>query len=387
MGAVNSVIVQATQFYGAGLYTQDGTIEWESEQVGENGAQVGICRFKTRLGAVLPFAPTKHMYVEMAEGATLRFTGRIRRCERENIPGVAQPQYTIECQDWMSEDGIGGIYVENDFTAAAGDNDKNIVTQLVALYWGQLATTGVTHVIYASHHNLPAIQITQGSMTLKDALDFIARLAGATYYIDAQKQLHWNDTQQLAAYVLDDTEKTGSYRGWFSLTHTRDATGTAFRVTVVGANGILATVTDEVGLGEYLSQRRYERGAPSERIPTLPDYTDQNLTSLTECRQEGWRILREQDEADTIEVGMRDQFVYPGQLVYLVDQRGLEVDDYADLEEEDLFGAGDPSRIGIALGLYLVRAVQPQPLGGGKYDFTAVLGAYRPTIERLQKAA
>ncbi len=383
--AIAQVLIDGTDFIAARA-VQEKTISWEADTVGQNGAEIGVCRFTTRTGATLPFVPRKHQYVELIDGdGILRYAGRVKTCERDRLMGVNTGQWLIDCQDWVAE--LERIYVNADFTAAAGDNDKNLVTKLVALYWAQLATTGVTHTIFASHHDLPAVAITQGSMTLKQALDFLANLAGAVYYVDPLKQLHWNDIANLAAYVLDDVQKTGSYRSYYSMKQREDATSVAFRVTVVGSGGAQATVIDTVGYADYVRSTRYERGAPAARIPTLPDVTDSDLTTNAECTREGWRLLDAQAFAATIEVGLRDRFVYPGQMVYLIDQQGLPTDRHAWLDDEDLSAPGDPSRLGVALGLYLVRSVKPQALGAGKYDYAATLGAYRPTIERLQKTA
>lgn len=382
---ITKVIVQDTDFHAARL-VQDGTIEWEAEQIGQNVAEFGTCRFETRMGAVLPFVPKKHMYVEMRdEGDVVRFAGRIKRVTRKKTLGVAQPQYAIEAQDWMGE--LAKVNVTADFIFTAGDNDKNVITQLVALYWGQIATTGVTHRIFASHHNLPAIQVTEGQSSFRDVLNYIGGLAGASCWVTPDKGLRWNDVNQLAAVILDDTNKTGSYRAYYELEDIDEATDVAFRVTVIGAGGVLATITDWVGYADYARQRRYERGTPAVRVPQINDHTDSTLTTVAQCEARGWILLEQQSALRTIKVGIRDTFVYPGEVVDLIDAQGLETRTHAWLDDEDLWAPGQPTRLNQRIGRFQVRSVRPQPLGGGNYDYVATLGAYRPAIEQILRAA
>lgn len=372
----------------AGRYIQDGSIEWEAEAVGEGGVlEAGIARFRTRLGAALPFRPRKHMYVEMQDAANvLRFAGRVRRTTRVLVLGVATNQYDVECADWAAE--LVRINVTADFIWTAGENDKNLVTKLASLYWGQLATTGVQHRIFASHHNLPAGNVTQGSSSFADVLAIIGRLARVvSCQVSPAKALRWNDIQTVAAVVLDNENKTGDYRSYHSLRDVDDGTDAAFRVTVVGAGGALTTVTDWPAYQEYARQRRYERGSPAVRIPQLPDHTDLNLTTAEQREAVGWVLLREQAPLRTIEVGLRDMHVYPGDVVDLIDEQGRETPDFAWLDEEDLWAPGRPTRLHLKLGRFQVRSVLPQPLGGGDYDYVASLGAYRPALEQIVRAA
>lgn len=383
---IAKVIVQDTDFH-AGRYVQDGTIEWELAEVGRPGAiETGTCRFVTRLGASLPFVPKRHMYVELVDDEDeLRFAGRVARVERLRELGVDQPRYVIECHDWVPE--LDRINVDQDFTFAAGDNDKHVAQTYVDAYWDQLATTGVTHRIFASHHNLPEIETTQGQMSLKGVLENAGSLAGATAWLDPGKALHWNDVQEVGAVVLDDENKSGDYRSYYYLRDRDEATAVAFRVTVIGAGGAIATVTDWAGFHAYARQRRYERGSPVVRIPQLDDHTDLSLTTNAECRAVGWVLLDRQAPLRQIEVGMRGTFVYPGQVVDLIDEQGREEPSYAWLDEEDLWAPGRPTRLHLRLGRFQVRSVRPQPLGGGEYDYVATLGAYRPVIEQIVRAA
>lgn len=384
--SITKVFLQDTDLY-AGRYIQDGSIEWETEEVGEGGVlEAGVARFKTRRVA-LPFRPRKWMYCEMRDaGDVVRFAGRVRRVTRDNVLGVDYPQYTVEVSDWTTE--LKRINVTADFIWTAGDNDKNLVTKAAAAYHGQLATTGVTHKIYAAHHNMPPGEFTQGSGSYADLLEYIGGLARvASCWVDPQKALHWNDIQTLAGVVLDDVNKTGDYRSYYSLSDVDDGTDVAFRVTVIGAAGATTTVTDWPAYQEYARQRRYERGSPAVRIPQLPDHTDLTLTTVDEREAVAWVLLRQQAARRTIEVGLRGIHVYPGQIVDLIDERGRETPDFAWLDEEDLWAPGRPNRLHLKIGRFQVRSVVPQPLGGDEYDYVATLGAYRPALEQIVRAA
>jgi hypothetical protein len=189
----------------------------------EIGSRIGRASFDIGPGVTLPFALEDEEYVEItaSDGVTLDFTGKLRMTDRDRQLGIyenghAASVWTVTAQDWGAD--LDRINVVNDFNVTAGDNDKNIVEMLLALYWPQISTdANLRHIVNSKRVNMPAVAITQGQVSLREALDAIAAEAfNATWWVDPYKRLHWHDVLTVTPYVLSDDRALFGSPDWVS---------------------------------------------------------------------------------------------------------------------------------------------------------------------------
>lgn len=152
-----------------------------------------------------PVIPDDDMVLEITDtdGLTKVFGGVVRMPDAEETigDGGAELTYQVRAQGWAAL--LYRIPITTTKAYAAGVSDAYIVRDLLAAYYGPIATS-VTHVVRSSRVDMPAMTFVAGQLSLGQALDQIAVEAnGASWWIDpADKAVHWNDTDRRAPFLI-----------------------------------------------------------------------------------------------------------------------------------------------------------------------------------------
>lgn len=236
----------ATTELTAGQYVKDRSISWGPRDL---STRIDVARFALREST--PVIPDDDMYGEITDtdGLTKVFAGIARQPDVEETVSVGEITYQVALQGW------GALAYRTPITStesyAAGVSDAYIVSDLLTKYYGAIGT-GLTHRIFTSRPDMPAMVFTGGQLSLGQALDQIATEAnGAPWWIDPDKAVHWNDTRRLAPFIIStapDAVARESYRrevladkpvayyrlGETSGTVAKDASGNGRDATIVG---------------------------------------------------------------------------------------------------------------------------------------------------------
>lgn len=376
--------VRTTDFIAAD-YVHEGSLRFGPFDVGSRVSQLG---FETRPGATLSFVPDFYDYVSLTDtdGSTVRWRGRVRQVARKRDVGVAAGDkfwLAVDCQDWGAE--LDLIYVADDWEWTAGASDAYMVKQLVDQYWAALGT-GLSHTLQPSRPNMPALSITQGSMTLRVAFDTIARLANnARWWIDASKQLHWNDGLTFAPFIMDDNAEygdTGLYRAYHYLEDFRDLTGVATRITVVGnAPGIEATETNWPIAAKMNRRLSDEAGSPTYRVHQLADVTDTSLTTVAQCTQRALQEIARYAGRRVLVLRTYESGLWPGQKVDVIDRvSGTRTVPYGTHSVNWGTCPSESKKLYLGLGRFFVWRVTPRNRTADKWEYEVEMGDREPTF-------
>lgn len=215
-----------------------------------------------------------HDGVEFFEG----FVRRIRRSDHEGRstgPRIA----TLECQDFttlLDDDVIDTAY------RSAAESDKQRVTWLVQTFGTRGVTAGAeVQQLLASmppgSDNRPEQDF--GGKTLRRAIEQVAAISGATFYVDYDKKLHYFSTESVASpFHLSDTPNGSTTRAYGDLVVTDDSTDLVHEVLVRGT-GVSAVRL--VASPPPVADRR-------RAVLNMPE-----LTTVLECQTVGDAFLAE----------------------------------------------------------------------------------------------
>jgi uncharacterized protein YjbI with pentapeptide repeats len=178
--------------------------------------------------------------IENATGDDI-FGGQIVRTEPTPKAGGASSivEYICSCQDWTALlDGT--IVISESYLA---QNDSAVIADLFTTYLPSVSTALVTTVT-----SLASITFTD--VTLRAAMDQIAKLTGAIWYVDPIKQLRYYAPGTVSAsFSLSDTPDNVTSFGYNPLPKfTTEFSAPANKVTVlgkIGTGGVVVTYTKE----------------------------------------------------------------------------------------------------------------------------------------------
>lgn len=122
--------------------------------------------------------------VAFGDSSNVRFAGRVLRSRRERgrgPTGEARSFWALECRDWTYDLDQGDLVLET----YGADLPSNIVVDLISNY----APGFTTNNVHASASTVPQMEFRY--LTLTEALNKLARQAGASWRVDERKDIHW----------------------------------------------------------------------------------------------------------------------------------------------------------------------------------------------------
>jgi hypothetical protein len=219
--------------------------------------------------------------VQVWDGSTRIFRGKVRsRSRTDTGPGPARRKVLrVTCQDLTPE--LSADVIDGTYTVAAGTSDQAAIQALVAAY-GTHGVTAPSTTVSVVRPSLPGM--TFSAISLLDAIDQIADLAGATYWVDDQYRLVYRAASSgaLAPFSLVDTSPNGTTRvAYASLSYPEETVEVRNAVWAVGGEGTTPTWRPPVSSWPTSSQATYGR---REYVLQLPDVTSQTtLESLADA--------------------------------------------------------------------------------------------------------
>lgn len=202
--------------------------------------QVATLRFritdKTKTISVLP----EHV-IRLTENGTEIFEGLARVVTKTDDGVKGYRVYTVEAQDYTSllDDDVIETAVRSD-TETDGDR----VVWLLTTYGtkGVTAALSPTGFVTAQLATMPGGSDGRpeqdfGGKTVRQALEDIATIAGATFYVDFDKNLHWFSSESNAApFNLSDTPNGTTTFAYREFSYPEDSVALVNSVLVIGAN-------------------------------------------------------------------------------------------------------------------------------------------------------
>jgi len=330
--------------------------------------------------------PRDDDYIEItaADGVTRVFSGLVKMPELRDETGE-RARYSVEAQ------GFGAVLDRVVLTAAiswvAGTPDRKMVEDVLALYYGPIAT-GITHLIRNRRADMPAVSFYTGT-TIRSVLDGIAAEAwNAPWNVDADKRVNYNYFPA-APYVLwAPATTTTALKALDSATHASiesysdhgDSTQQVLRVRVVGT-AVEYTATDWVGVARVSRRLADEPNAPTARFWQAVDVNDTTLTTVEQCKQRGFAELAAGGPRRTHRCSVvRDGFA-PGQVVDVVNEQvGPET---APLMRWGKWRSDSGKQLRLGQGRFVVQRVDPEPLTDTDTRYRLTLGSHEKALAQI----
>ncbi|MDD4984195.1 MAG: hypothetical protein PHQ43_00200 [Dehalococcoidales bacterium] len=191
----------------------------------QKGAHLKTCTFDIKdPSAVVTISDLQAVAVTDTAGTTKYFAGVVADYDIE-IDGITLI-YHLRCQGYallLSTAYYAKVY--------ATKTDADIIADAVAAALPEISTAGIsessgTHDTFVMNH-----------MRLDKMIDTLADAHGKEWYVDDDKLLHYHDPEEsYAPYSLSSSPDNATSFPYYDLRYSKDATGIANRITVVGGN-------------------------------------------------------------------------------------------------------------------------------------------------------
>jgi len=140
--------------------------------------------------------PGDAVIIRDVAGTPVLFTGTVAKIGRALL-GPTEARYTLTCVDYASL--LASVVVTKTYGSSPPTSDQAVIVDLFATYLPGITTSAVD-VVEAD------IDISFEGITLREALQRIAELTGAEWYVDANKDLHYyTSPTNPAQFSLSDT--------------------------------------------------------------------------------------------------------------------------------------------------------------------------------------
>jgi len=292
------------------------------------GKQINTASFSLTNGGAMGLAELQEVIISSPSGATRYFAGYIHSLAGHSRGPMLD--YEVECVDYSwdlnhAETLVNGTY--------EGKSDQWIIQNAVAACIPDIDCTTYVEEIKADTVSREYVQQQPWAV-----LDDLAELAGAEWYVDYDKKLHYFDSgTNTAPFSLSDAYDLSASFPYADLVETVEAP-TANRVIVVGAGTVTATRT----LGAEGDYGRW--------LTTV--LKDKNITTTAQAEERGDALLLAAAAAPSYTLTTRQPGLRSGQDVTLVNAaRGIDA-------------------------AFEIKNVTTKFLGGGYASFSVEMGKY-----------
>lgn len=314
-----------------------------------------------RLKAATPVVPAMDDFLKITQtgGSAVRFAGLVKLPDKNDYTRVGI-DYDVAGQGW--ETALDKVNVTTGMVLPELTSDMVLVQDALDTFYSQLATTGTSHKLYPSAHELPFKRVPSGAWSFRDLMDWIVEQTGAPWWIDpGDKSFHYNDFEQAAPWVLSDGAEDSSHKGFLSFAKRRDAVGRAMRVTVTDGAGNSYTATDWEAWADLAAKIGDEPGAPGDRFPQLPDVIDSTLDTAAKLKRKAFALLGAERGRTIISATVRAEGLEIGQMLDVINSSiGTETTPELGLDQWEIGVTSATEDLDTGLGRFMVSKISPR---------------------------
>lgn len=236
-------------------------------------SQTGVLGFELN-GAPGAFSIAVENTVVLSDAIKTYYNGKVRQLQRRNAPTPGHIFVTVDCQDvsTLPGDDICDVGALRDFVFESD-------AQRIAWLFTTFGTKGIT--VGAEVQTLRATMPFQDftGKSLAEAMDMVAALSGASWYVDYDLKLHYFLVEtEVSPYSFSDTPNGVTSVGYTDLTIPDESTSLKNAVYVIG-EGIAEWYTDAASVTLY---GRREASIRDERVTDLATLDSYGAAFLAE---------------------------------------------------------------------------------------------------------
>jgi hypothetical protein len=204
--------------------------------------EVDTCSFSTRKYENKTWKPEIGDTIEITDGATKIFSGKIVEVDEE-MEGAKLVRYLVKCNDWT-------YVMDKRFVAKAYENNspEAIIYNIISIYCPDFTVTNVS-----TPTGITLEYILFNYEQISKCIQQIAELIGYDWYVDCDKDIHFfsKSDGETAGFNLTDTN---GYYDFNSLKITEDYSQLRNVIYVRGGEYVGSSREDKVGTGDGVTK-------------------------------------------------------------------------------------------------------------------------------------